>query len=122
MNPFNRVGTPRVACIAALALALLAGVSVPVAAQDASSYPNKPVRIFVPYGAGGVGDLTMRLLAQKLSDNTGQQFVIENRPGAGASHRHVGAAPADRCRHAARSVRPPTAIRSRSPATARPSA
>ena len=47
--------------------------------------PNKPVRIFVPYGAGGVGDLTMRLLAQKLSENTGQQFVIENRPGAGGS-------------------------------------
>ena len=46
-------------------------------------FPNRTVRIFVPYGPGGVGDLTMRLLAQKLSDNTGQQFVIENRPGAG---------------------------------------
>jgi tripartite-type tricarboxylate transporter receptor subunit TctC len=97
MYPFNRVRTPRVAGIAALTLALLTGVSVPVAAQDASSYPNKPVRIFVPYGAGGVGDLTMRLLAQKLSDNTGQQFVIENRPGAGGSLSARGAlsAPAD---------------------------
>ena len=51
----------------------------------------------MPYGAGGVGDLTMRLLAQKLSDNTGQQFVIENRPGAGGSLSARGAlsAPAD---------------------------
>jgi putative tricarboxylic transport membrane protein len=101
MNPFNRAGTPRlarhIAGSAALGLALLACVTVPVAAQHASSYPNKPVRIFVPYGAGGVGDLTMRLLAQKLSDNTGQQFVIENRPGAGGSLSARGAlsAPAD---------------------------
>ena len=102
MNPFNRTRTPRarsarpVASIAAVGLAL-ATFSVPVAAQDASSYPNKPVRIFVPYGAGGVGDLTMRLLAQKLSDNTGKQFVIENRPGAGGSLSARGAlsAPAD---------------------------
>ena len=62
-----------------------------------SRIPHKPVRIFVPYGPGGVGDLTMRLLAQKLSDNTGQQFVIENRPGAGGSLSARGAlsAPAD---------------------------
>ena len=64
---------------------------VPAAAQDAKSYPNRPVKIFVPYGPGGVGDLTMRLLAQKLSDNTGQQFVIENRPGAGGSISAKGA-------------------------------
>ncbi len=67
-----------VACSAAL-LALTA--STP--AQAEPGYPNKPVRIFVPYGPGGVGDLTMRLLAQKLSEQTKQQFVIENRPGAG---------------------------------------
>jgi tripartite-type tricarboxylate transporter receptor subunit TctC len=102
MNPFIRTRSPRarsthpVARIAALGLAL-ATFSAPVGAQDASSYPNKPVRIFVPYGAGGVGDLTMRLLAQKLSDNTGKQFVIENRPGAGGSLSARGAlsAPAD---------------------------
>ncbi len=89
MNPLNRA-SPR-ACIArhpaifAAAITLLAGIGFPAAGQDAQSYPNKPVRIFVPYGAGGVGDLTMRLLAQKLSENTGQQFVIENRPGAGGT-------------------------------------
>jgi tripartite-type tricarboxylate transporter receptor subunit TctC len=52
-------------------------------AQAATDYPNKPVRIFVPYGPGGVGDLTMRLLADKLGQERKQQFVIENRPGAG---------------------------------------
>jgi tripartite-type tricarboxylate transporter receptor subunit TctC len=47
------------------------------------AYPNKPVRILVPYGAGGVGDLTIRLLANKLGQNLKQPFIIENRPGAG---------------------------------------
>jgi tripartite-type tricarboxylate transporter receptor subunit TctC len=55
----------------------------PAGAQAASDYPQKPVRVFVPYGPGGVGDLTMRLLADKLSQDVKQQFVIENRPGAG---------------------------------------
>jgi tripartite-type tricarboxylate transporter receptor subunit TctC len=57
--------------------------SVAGLAQAASEYPSKPVRIFVPYGPGGVGDLTLRLLADKLSEQVKQQFVIENRPGAG---------------------------------------
>jgi tripartite-type tricarboxylate transporter receptor subunit TctC len=52
-------------------------------AQAAADYPTKPVRVFVPYGPGGVGDLTMRLLADKLGEQLKQQFVIENRPGAG---------------------------------------
>ena len=45
--------------------------------------PNRPVRILVPYGPGGVADTTTRLLAQKLQERLGQQFVIDNRPGAG---------------------------------------
>jgi tripartite-type tricarboxylate transporter receptor subunit TctC len=67
------------------AIACVAAVTpiFPAAAQTATSYPQKPVRIFVPYGPGGVGDLTMRLLADKLSQDLKQQFVIENRPGAG---------------------------------------
>jgi tripartite-type tricarboxylate transporter receptor subunit TctC len=47
------------------------------------SFPAKPIHVFIPYGAGGVGDLTVRLLAQKLTERTKQQVVIENRPGAG---------------------------------------
>jgi len=52
-------------------------------AQAAAIYPTKPVRIFVPYGPGGVGDLTTRLLADKLGTLVKQQFVVENHPGAG---------------------------------------
>ena len=91
MNQLKEYRNPRVcmaqqrAVLAAIGMTLFACLSCPAGAQDASSYPNKPVRIFVPYGAGGVGDLTMRLLAQKLSENAGQQFVIENKPGAGGS-------------------------------------
>jgi tripartite-type tricarboxylate transporter receptor subunit TctC len=52
-------------------------------AQTQSGYPNKPIRLLVPYGAGGVGDQTTRLLANKLSQQVKQQIVIENRPSAG---------------------------------------
>ena len=101
MNPLNRDRGPQgrmALCRAVFAAALMtlsAGVCPRAVAQDAQSYPNKPVRIFVPYGPGGVGDITMRLLAQKLSENTGQQFVIENRPGAGGSLSAKGALSAE---------------------------
>jgi tripartite-type tricarboxylate transporter receptor subunit TctC len=64
------------------AVTFLAAV-LSVGALTAADYPQKPVRIFVPYGPGGVGDLTMRLMADQLSKELKQQFVIENRPGAG---------------------------------------
>ena len=67
----------------ALALPLLLALCGGAMAQGAASYPNKPVKIIVGYGAGGTGDVTMRILAQKLTERMGQQFVIENRPGAG---------------------------------------
>jgi tripartite-type tricarboxylate transporter receptor subunit TctC len=62
-------------------LILCAVPSVP--AQSQETYPNRPVRVLAPYGAGGVADTTVRILVQKLSEKLGQQFVIENRPGAG---------------------------------------
>lgn len=52
-------------------------------AKAEPGFPNRTVRIFVPYGPGGVGDLTMRLVAQKLTERMGKQVIIENRPGAG---------------------------------------
>jgi tripartite-type tricarboxylate transporter receptor subunit TctC len=61
------------------------------------NFPAKAIQIFIPYGAGGVADLTMRLLAHKLTEKTKQQVVIENRPGAGGllAAKEVLRAPAD---------------------------
>jgi tripartite-type tricarboxylate transporter receptor subunit TctC len=64
-------------------LAVLAGtIAAPWAAAQAK-WPAKPVRIVVPFGAGGVADLTARAVGQKLGEQLGQSFVIDNRPGAG---------------------------------------
>jgi tripartite-type tricarboxylate transporter receptor subunit TctC len=52
-------------------------------ANAQATFPSKPLRIVVPFGAGGVADLTARAVAQKLSENLGQAVVIDNRPGAG---------------------------------------
>ena len=55
--------------------------SVPVLAQTA--FPTKPLRLIVPFGPGGVGDITARTVAQKMGDAMGQQMIIDNRPSAG---------------------------------------
>jgi tripartite-type tricarboxylate transporter receptor subunit TctC len=55
------------------------------AAAVAQPYPNKPVRVFVPYPPGGGTDVLARIVAPKLSENLGQQVVIDNRPGAGGT-------------------------------------
>jgi len=60
-------------------LVMLLSLALPVAAQD---YPNKPVRVIVPYAAGGNADIWARVLSQKLSDALKQPFVVENKAGA----------------------------------------
>src|SRR5262245_18625873 len=51
----------------------------------AQAYPTRPVRLIVPFGPAGATDITARLIGQWLSERLGQQFVIENRPGAGGN-------------------------------------
>jgi tripartite-type tricarboxylate transporter receptor subunit TctC len=75
----NRKAWTRVAVVA---LGLLAS-SWTLAQSSAEAYPNRPVKIMVGYGPGGTGDLTVRLVAQKLMEKTGQAFVVDNRPSAG---------------------------------------
>jgi len=67
----------------AAVLAAIVGTVANDCARAEPGFPAKPIRISIPFGAGGVADLTMRLLAQTLTERTKQQVVIENRPGAG---------------------------------------
>jgi tripartite-type tricarboxylate transporter receptor subunit TctC len=64
------------------AVLLAAAVAMPAAAQD---FPSKPIKIIVPYAAGGGADIVARILAQKLQDQWGQAAVVENRAGAGGN-------------------------------------
>jgi tripartite-type tricarboxylate transporter receptor subunit TctC len=51
----------------------------------AQAYPTRPVHLILPFGPAGATDITARLIGQWLSERLGQQFVIENRPGAGGN-------------------------------------
>lgn len=85
----------RAALLACLALLAAAVMWLPASAEQ--GFPTRPIRILVPYGPGGVGDITMRLVAQKMGERTKQQVVIDNRPGAGGilAAKAVLSSPAD---------------------------
>jgi len=74
----NRLASRYAAC-------LVVGLMLAAAASAQSSYPNKPIRLVVPFPAGGSVDVTSRALAQKLSEQLGQPVIVDNRPGAGGN-------------------------------------
>ena len=84
----------KLALAGCLGLAAIMGAALPAAAQ--SNYPSRPVRVILPFGAGGVADITARVVSERLGDKLGQRFIIENMPGAGgiaAARAALSAAP-----------------------------
>jgi tripartite-type tricarboxylate transporter receptor subunit TctC len=81
ISPTNR----RRALLGALALLAAASLPGPVSggARAQSAYPTKPVRVVVPFGAGGIADTSLRIVAEKLGAELGQQVIVDNQPGAG---------------------------------------
>src|SRR5262249_35443370 len=75
----------------------LAAMLVALAPQAQAAWPEKPIKIVLPFGAGGVADVTARIMADKLSQKLGQRVVIENMPGPGGINaaRAVITAPPD---------------------------
>jgi tripartite-type tricarboxylate transporter receptor subunit TctC len=84
-------------CCVVASLSLLALASAGPAAAQSQDYPNRPVRWILGFAAGGPTDIVVRIIGQHLSEKLGQQFVIENRPGAGGNlaTQAVVAAPPD---------------------------
>jgi len=78
-SPGRRIPRGVLFAAAAFALAALA----PLQASAQAGYPTRPVKIVVPFAAGGVADITIRIVSEKLSEKLGQRFVVENMPGAG---------------------------------------
>jgi tripartite-type tricarboxylate transporter receptor subunit TctC len=80
----HKTSTQRFAmCMASVAIASLAVDAAAQAGAAAGRYPERPIRLIVPNGAGGSTDLVARVIAQKMSDELGQQIVVDNRGGSG---------------------------------------
>lgn len=74
-----------------------ASLTLLATAASAQTYPTRPVRAILPFAAGGLADITTRIVAEKLGDKLGQRIIVDNQPGAGgiAAARSVLAAPPD---------------------------
>ncbi len=70
----------------------------------AETYPTKPVRVIIPFGPGGVGDITIRIVAEKLSDKLGRRFIIENMPSPDGIFRSTSTRTSRRSRWSASST------------------
>ena len=66
--------------VSVLAALMLASVGIAAAAD---TYPSKPLRYVINLAPGGYGDITARVVTQKMGENMGQRIVVENKPGAG---------------------------------------
>ena len=71
--------------VPALAAATLCAINIAPAAAQTTAWPNKPVRIIVPFPAGGTTDVVARLLGQRLQEAWGQTVIVENKTGAGGN-------------------------------------
>jgi tripartite-type tricarboxylate transporter receptor subunit TctC len=94
---FARCRSTRLSALAGGFAAVLLSLAVCAPACAQTKFPTRPVKLILPFGPGGVADVTMRLLGQKLGEKWGQQVVIENKPGAGGvlAQQTLLASPAD---------------------------
>lgn len=81
MHYFRMARLPRRAFVSAMAVGAMLALAPFQVAQ--AKWPERPIRVVLPFGAGGVADVTARIVAEKLSDKLGQRVVVENQPGPG---------------------------------------
>src|SRR3989442_15791059 len=80
-----------------LSLAVMALAALAPAVLSQQAFPTHPIRLIVPYPAGGATDVVARIVAEKMSEELGQQIYVDNRPSAGTM---IGASPPARSRPA----------------------
>ncbi|HUN98198.1 MAG TPA: tripartite tricarboxylate transporter substrate-binding protein, partial [Bradyrhizobium sp.] len=72
--------------VLSLGAAAILALSIPPAADaDSAAYPNRPIQVVVPFAAGSASDVITRILLNRMATSLGQNFVVENRPGAGGN-------------------------------------